>query len=178
MKHLFLGLLVAGLSVGAAQAATYDIDASHSSVRFEVKHLGIGNFHARFNAFSGTFKPGKAFKIEIRTGSVYSANKKRDGHLKNPDFFNSKQFPTATFVAKEWKGEVIKGDLTIRGITKPVTAKVKKIGEGKDPWGNYRIGYDAELKINRMDFDVKYMPDGLGKEVIIRISLEGVKKKG
>ena len=173
----------------AVSAATYDIDNSHTSVLFKVSHLGIAPFYGRFNKVSGSFdydaaSPGASkLNVEIDVNSVFSADKKRDDHLKAPDFFNAKQFPTITLkstrvaAGKRAGTLTITADLTLRGVTKSVTFDVAKTGEGKDPWGGERVGFEGELTIDRLDYGVSYMPEGLGKNVTIIIAVEGVKKK-
>ena len=165
----------------SAQAAEYMIDPGHSFVIFEVGHLGIGKAHGMFRKTTGTFDPdaGK-LEVTIDATSIFTANKKRDDHLKGPDFFNTKQFPKITFmgkkVQKKGKKYMITGDLTIKGKTKTVTLAMMKVGEGKDPWGKFRAGFSGTLTINRIDFGVDYMPQGLSKDVTLTISVEGIKK--
>ena len=164
-----------------AAAAEYTIDPSHTFVVFEVGHLGIGKAHGMFRKTTGTFDPDAGtLMVTIDANSVYTANKKRDDHLKGPDFFNTKQFPTVTFKSKKVtkKGEsfMIFGDLTIKGKTKPVELQMTKVGEGKDPWGKYRAGFSGTMTVNRMDFGVDYMPGGLSNDIKLTISVEGVKK--
>lgn len=182
-----VSILVAGLfavaSLATAQADTYNIDGSHSFVVFKVNHLGIGNSYGMFRKTSGSYtvtEAGGSLDITIDAGSVFTADKKRDDHLKGPDFFNTKEFPNITFKSTkvERSGDKFKvtGDLTMKGKTKSTTITFTKTGEGKDPWGNYRTGFEGELRLNRMDFGVDYMPEGLGKEVSLMIAVEGVKK--
>lgn len=171
----------------SASAANYNIDNGHTSVLFKVTHLGVAPFYGRFNNVSGTFAYDPAapaastLSVQIDAASVFTADKKRDDHLKNPDFFNVKQFPNITLKSTAVKAGskpgtlVITADLTLRGVTKSVTFEVQKTGEGKDPWGGERIGFEGQLTINRLDFGVSYMPDGLGKSVTIILAVEGVK---
>lgn len=189
MKGLISSFFAAALLLGgAAHAATWDIDGSHAFAVFKVTHLGIAPAYGQFMKLGGTIdfdaaNPGASkINIEIDANSVFTANKKRDDHLKGPDFFDAKQFPKLTFVSTAWKktGDKtfdVTGNLTIKGQTKPMTVKVTMTGAGKDPWGNDRAGFTSEFTINRMDFGVNYMPDGLGKDVTIMLSLEAIKKK-
>ncbi len=174
--------VVGGLAVASpAAAATYKIDPDHTYVVFKVTHLGIANSYGMFRKTTGTYDPdaGK-LDVTIDADSVYTANKKRDDHLRGPDFFNVKQFPTITFKSKKVKKSgdkaMITGDLTIKGKTKSVELVMKKVGEGKDPWGNFRTGYEGTLTVNRMDFGVDYMPDGLSKDITLTLSVEGIRK--
>ncbi|HJL41885.1 MAG TPA: YceI family protein [Myxococcales bacterium LLY-WYZ-16_1] len=181
-SSLWAGALLLGLAVtGAAQAATYEIDPSHTFVLFEVKHLGVGKAHGMFRKTTGKFDPDEGMlKVSIDANSLYTANKKRDDHLRGPDFFNTKQFPKITFestkVKKEGDKLRITGDLTIKGKTKSVELMMSKVGEGKDPWGNFRAGYEGSVVLDRMDFGVDYMPDGLSKDVKLTLAVEGVRK--
>lgn len=169
-------------AAGPAQAAKYEIDPDHTFVVFEVNHLGIGKAYGMFRKTTGSYDPDAGnLKVVIDVNSLYTANKKRDDHLRGPDFFNAKQFPRITFestkVKKKGDGVEITGNLTIKGKTKKVTFPMEKVGEGKDPWGNHRTGYEGSLTVDRMDFGVDYMPDGLSKEVTLNLAVEGIKQK-
>lgn len=173
-----LGVVASPLS---ATAAEYDIDPSHTFVIFEVGHLGIGKAHGMFRKTTGTFDPAAGkLDVTIEAKSLFTADKKRDDHLKGPDFFNVKQFPTITFkatkVTKKGDKMMVTGDLTIKGKTKSATLEMSKVGEGKDPWGKFRVGYSGSMTIDRMDFGVNYLPEGLSKDVKLTLSVEGVKK--
>jgi len=181
-------LLVPLGAAPAAMAAAYEVDGSHSSVLFKVSHFGIAPFHGRFNKVGGTFEYDAAkvaastLTVEIDANSIFTADKKRDDHLKSPDFFNAKQFPTITFKSKAVTAGArantyrVEGQLTLRGVTKPVTIELVKTGEGKDPYGAERVGFEGTFTINRLDYGVSFMPDGLGKEVTITVAVQGVKK--
>lgn len=188
----FASAVLASLFVLAASgrldAEDFTVDTAHSSVIFRVKHLNTSYAYGRFNDITGSFvldkkSPAKcALNIEVKTASVDTANAQRDTHLKGPDFFNVKQFPTATFKSKSVKlGSApstldVTGDLTINGVTKPVTAKVELTGEGATPFKDYRAGLETTLTLKRSDFGIKFMPEGLGDEVKLVVSLEGVRK--
>lgn len=181
LTHFALPTLFAmSLSVPAS-AANYEIDPDHTFVVFEVTHLGIGKAHGMFRQTTGKYDPDKGMlEVKIDADSLYTANKKRDDHLRGPDFFNTKQFPEITFkstkVKKEGENIRIMGNLTIKGKTKAVEMLMSKVGEGKDPWGNFRTGYEGTMTINRMDFGVDYMPDGLSKDVKLTFAVEGIRK--
>lgn len=182
-----LALAIPALVSTSASAANYSIDSSHTSMVFKIQHLGVAPVYGRFNKTSGSFvydaaKPeASSLNVEIDVNSVFTAEKKRDDHLKSPDFFSAKQFPTITIKSKSVtaaKGkDVLKvvADVTIRGVTKTLTFDIAKTGEGQDPWGNSRVGFEGTLTINRMDFGVSFMPDGLGKQVTIMFAVEGIK---
>ncbi len=195
MKIKLTTLLLAFTFLSSAFAATqYNIDASHSSVGFKVSHLMISSVQGRFDKFEGNFSfdestgslDGLAAKIDL--DSVNTNEKKRDAHLKNEDFFNVKKNRWMTFKAtkvdvKNKKPNTIVGDLTLNGVTKPVTLNVTYKGSGKDPWGNQRVGFEATGKISRKDYGVvlnKPLEAGgvvVGDEVSILIDGEAVAAK-
>jgi len=165
----------------AGAPASYTIDPVHSSVIFRIKHMNTSQFYGRFNDIHGTLdfddaNPASSnLDPEIKIDSVDTHATKRDGHLKSPDFFNAATFPTATFKSKTWtkSGEAfdVTGDLTIHGVTKPVTVKLEKTGTGKGQGGPI-IGFETTFTVKRSDFGISYMPDGLGEDVRITIALE------
>jgi polyisoprenoid-binding protein YceI len=187
LAAVFLGLT----SIG--HAAVYNIDPSHSQVGFKIRHI-VSKVKGKFNDFSGTvdFDPAKIEKTKasviIKTASVDTDQEKRDAHLKSPDFFNVEKFPELKFEgnkAEKVSNEKFKlmGDLTLLGVTKPVTLDVEIGGVGNDPWGNIRSGFSATGKINRKDFGMVFniaIDKGgyvLGDEVEILIELEAIQKK-
>src|SRR5690242_5758721 len=125
-------VVLAGFGLTASvRADEYVIDGMHSGVNFKIGHIGLSWVYGRFDKFSGGFTldandPSKAsFRLTIEAASVDTNNEKRDGHLKSPDFFNAKQFPTINFQSTAVKavkdGYQVTGDLTMHGVTKPVT---------------------------------------------------------
>lgn len=184
-RIISLAALAALTFGGAAAADDFKLDGAHAAAVFQINHLGVSTVHGRFNDVAGefTFDPAPekcAISVTIKADSIDTANKKRDDHLRGPDFFNTKQFPTLTFKSKSWKktGDNtfdVTGDLTIHGVTKEVTVPVTKVGEGKDPWGGFRMGFDAQFTIKRADYGITFMEGGLGAEVPITVSVEGIK---
>jgi polyisoprenoid-binding protein YceI len=190
MKLRTLSLLALFI-VSAAQAADYDVDASHSNVDFKIRHM-MSKVNGNFGKFTGTFsfdakKPEAAKGVfTVEAASINTNNEKRDGHLKGHDFFNVGKFPTLTFnttgFKKAGKGFSMSGDLTMLGVTKPVTFNVEYLGAGKDPWGNSKAGFSATGKINRKDFGMvwnKALDAGgvlLGEEVEITLNIEAAEK--
>lgn len=183
---IIVTLSIAGLSL-RAQEGSYKIDPVHSAVLVKVGHMGTSNSWGRFNDISGsyTFDPVDLSKsmiaVEVKAGSVDTANAKRDEHLRGPDFFNAKQFPLITFKSKSFrkvdeKNYEVEGYFTVRGTTKPVTAKVSYIGMGKDMGGKVITGWDANFMIKRGDFGISYGPGALSEDVAVMISLEGTKQ--
>lgn len=185
----FAGLLIFSQNALAdiAQQGSYKIDPAHTSINFSVTHLGTSVLNGRFNTVAGSlyFFPKGSSKVEVTidTASIDTNHKKRNDHLKSPDFFNVKQFPEMKFSSKKVEysntGEPnkIEGTLSLHGETNPVTLDVKAIGAGKDPWGGYRAGYTATTKINRSDYGMKFMQGGIGDEVTIVLNIEAIKNK-
>ncbi|ADZ92515.1 YceI family protein [Marinomonas mediterranea] len=178
MKHLAIASLV--LAAGAANAADYTIDPGHSFVTFEIGHLGVSKTVGRFNDITGEFtyegeKSGSA-ELTIQSASVDTNHEARDKHLRSPDFLDVKQFPTITFKSTSFNGNELEGELTIHGVTKTVEFDVEKIGEGKDPWGGYRAGFEAKATIKRSDFGVTYFIPGVTDETELEVFIEGIRK--
>jgi polyisoprenoid-binding protein YceI len=166
----------------------YVIDPDHSSLGFKVLHFGLGHVYGRFNQFSGDFivdieDPSKSsVNVKVKAASVDSNQAKRDQHLKSPDFLNAKQFPVITFESTSAKKidsstAEVTGKLTLRGITKTIKARVERVGAGKDPWGNQRLGLETTFTINRSEFGVKFMPQGISEKVELTLAVEGILQK-
>jgi polyisoprenoid-binding protein YceI len=192
MKKLSLVIALFSIVIVNAQS-TWNFDASHSSVRFAVDHMVVSEVEGKFTTFEGTvesatedFSDAKInFKIDVN--SVDTDNAKRDGHLKNEDFFDVTKHPEMTFESisvekiKEGKYNLI-GNLTLHGITKEITLKMSYGGTVKDPWGNTRAGLKVTGSLNRTDFGLKYnstLEAGglmLGEEVELSCKMELVKK--
>jgi len=191
-------LMIAGVMLvfvsATASADTYKIDRSHSSVGFAVKHLGLGKVRGEFRDFAGAidYNPGDISKskvdVTIQIPSIDTRDSSRDMHLKSGDFFAADSFPTMTFkstkVTEKSKGNLeIVGDLTLRGVTKPVTLSAALAGAMDDPRGNKRMAFSAQGKIDRMDYGVKWNKllelGGFvaGHDVDIQIEIEATMKK-
>lgn len=173
----------------AADAATgvFKLDPVHSAVIFRIGHLGVSYTWGRINEPTGTYlidtaDPAKsAIDITVSTDKIDTANKKRDDHLKSPDFFNAGEFPTITFKSKSFtktgdKSFKVEGDITLLGVTKPVTATLNYVGEGKTMQG-YKSGFEAEFTIKRSEFGMtKYLEESaIGDEVKLMVSIEGAR---
>ena len=170
----------------ALLGAPYQVDASHSDVSFKIRHLMISNVKGNFNEFSGTFdlEKGQLSSLNgtIKTASIDTGNAKRDDHLRNADFFDAKKYPSITFKLLEHKGDIVIGELTIKGVTKKVELEIEMGGEVDDPWGKHRAGFSLSGKINRKDFGLtwnKVLEAGgvaVGDKVKLSLELEGVRQ--
>lgn len=191
LKKSLLALAVSSIGIMSlpAMADNYVIDTkgAHASINFSIKHLGYSVLTGRFDTFSGEFSydPAKpeasTLNVTIDTTSINSNHAERDKHLRSPDFLNVEKFPKATFVSKKIvvddKDEFdIIGDLTLNGVTKSVTIEVEKVGEGKDPWGGYRVGFSGETTITLKDFNVKMDLGPASQIVKLELEVEGIKK--
>jgi polyisoprenoid-binding protein YceI len=172
---------------------TWRIDPAHSSAEFKVKHMMISNVKGSFSGLSGTLSEDatnpsqSAIEASVDVATVSTGDAQRDGHLKSADFFDVEKFPAMTFnstkVEPKGKGEYeVTGDLTLHGVTKPVTFAVEgPSAPGKDPWGNTRIGLSATTKINRMDFGLAWnsaLETGgvlVGEDVAITLEVQFIK---
>jgi len=170
----------------ARGADTFKIDPVHSSVLFGIKHLGVTDFYAMFKEISGTVTFDKAdpakssVELTVPVEGLDARNPKRDQHLRSPDFFNAKQFPTLSFKSKkvEANGDIYKitGDFTLHGVTKSITIDFRKGAEGKGMEGEVRGGGETRFSIKRSDYGMTFMQGALGDEVNIIVSVEGVKQ--
>jgi len=181
--------IVALAMPNVAVAQVWTLDKAHSQINFSVSHLVVAEVTGGFNAFDMTFESSKddftdaKITASIKTESIDTENGKRDGHLKSDDFLNAGKFPTITFtstsVEKTGDGRFnIKGDLTIRDITKPVVLDTQFKGTIQDPWGGTRAGFKATTTIDRFDYGVRWnaaMESGglvAGKDVEITLLIE------
>lgn len=190
-----LALGTALLSAGQAMAADYTIDkeGQHAFVNFKISHLGYSFIYGTFKDWTGTFsfdadKPeASKITIDLKTASVFTNHAERDKHISSKDFLDVATYPDAKFVStkvvptgKNADGKLtadVTGDLTFHGVTKPVVVKTVFLGEGKDPWGGYRAGFEGTTSIKRSDFG-KMMDLGPQSDTLdLDISFEGVKAK-
>jgi polyisoprenoid-binding protein YceI len=193
-KNFILPLvLVFTAALPATAQHEYKIDPAHSSAQFAVTHMMISTVRGEFGKLSGTvyFDPAKpeADKVDatIEVAAVTTREEKRDGHLKSPDFFDVAKYPQMTFKStsayKEDGKLMVKGDLTIHGVTKPAVLTVEgPSAEMKDPYGMQRVGASATTKINRKDFGLvwnKTLDGGgmmVGDDVNITLDVEMTRK--
>jgi polyisoprenoid-binding protein YceI len=169
---------------------TYNVDPSHSSVGFEVRHMGIATVRGAFRRLQGTIDAtgdAPVLKGTVEVASIDSGEEQRDAHLKAPDFFDVDQHPEISFhttaIQANEDGKIrLAGEITIKGISKPIEL-TGVVGEGgADPWGNERIGFEVEGTIDRRDYDLKWnqtLPNGnllVSNEVKLLVSVSAVKQ--
>lgn len=187
------GLIAAAVAAGtlfssmAANAAGYSIDPSHTFLQFRISHLGFSTMVGRFNKLEGEFnwdktKPGdSAINITIDTASVDTNWAERDKHLRGEEFLAVDEFPQASFKSIRYTGDAsggrLEGELTLHGVTKPVTIDVKAVGEGADPWGGYRAGFDGTTTLNRSDFGITKNLGPTAETMHFDLHIEGIQKK-
>jgi polyisoprenoid-binding protein YceI len=156
-------------------------------VLFRIQHMQISYTYGRFNEPTGTFildasDPGMSrVEMQILAANIDTANAKRDGHLKSPDFFNAKVFPAITFKSTAVKktsdtSYEITGDMTLHGVSKSVTLTMTQTGEGKTPMNDYRVGFEGTLSLKRSDYGMDKMIPAAADEVKLTLSVEAVKQ--
>lgn len=188
---LALAAFAAGLSSSATAAVeTYKIDSTHSTVQFSLRHL-VSKFTGSFSTVAGTIAVDRdnleksVAEATIDIGSINTADEKRNGHLKSPDFFDFAKFPTMAFKSTAWKktGEDtydVTGNLTIKDVTKPVVLKVKVLGFGEGMGGTQVSGWEITGAIKKSEFGLAgpaMLGKVLGDEVAINIGVEAGLKK-
>lgn len=192
ITSLCLIALCAALTLpGAASAAperyVIDTEGAHAFIQFRIKHLGYSWLYGRFNDFSGDFTYDEddpktsRIQLDIRTESLDSNHAERDKHLRGDDFLDVSNFPAATFKSTSYKETgfnkgVLEGELTLKGITKPIIIEVQKIGSGPDPWGGYRRGFQGRTEFALKDFGIDYNLGPASQKVEMILSIEGVRQ--
>jgi polyisoprenoid-binding protein YceI len=191
-KTAFLIIAAAIAFVSQVVAAdSYTIDPAHTRVGFAARHFGINTVKGRFKEFTGKLvMDGDALKeasATIQVQSIDTGVEQRDNHLRTPDFFDAKTYPTITFKTKRVEpkanGVVMIADFTMRGVTKELRLPLNLSKPIKDPWGNTRVGLETKTKLNRKDYGIKYndvLESGIaavGDEIEIEINAEAIKDK-
>ena len=188
-KSLAALTLGAALFAGQALAADYAIDkpGQHAFINFKISHLGYSRLYGTFKDFDGSFSFDAAnpeaskVNVTINTASLDSNHAERDKHLRSADFLNVDKHPQASFVSTAVKstGEGtadITGDLTLNGVTKPVVIQARLLGEGQDPWGGYRAGFEGSTRIALKDFGITKDLGPASQEVELILSVEGIRQ--
>ena len=188
MKRLAIltGILALAAPVALAQTSTWVSDPNHSEVDFSIIHLSVSKIHGRFGNVNATivYNEGDVTKstvtATIGVDTVDTGVDQRNTHLKSPDFFDIATMPTATFtstsVAKNGNHLTVTGDLTLHGVTKPVTFLLSGGKTAEFPKGVHRTGFSAEVAVKRSDFGVTKFAGAVGDNVYIEVSFEGTKK--
>jgi polyisoprenoid-binding protein YceI len=174
------------------EAGTFAIDTSHSAAAFAVRHLMVSKTKGRFTDFAGEITidedPLKSsVAVTIQAASITTSDEQRDGHLRSADFLDTENHPTLEFKStsvRHVKGDrfAVDGELTVRGVTKPVTLDLEYAGAVVDPWGGQRAAFSATTKINREDFGLTWnqaLETGgvlVGKDVSIDLEVEAVRQ--
>ena len=188
-KLLSIGLTIVLSVPSLVQAADYLIDTekAHAFIQFRIKHLGYSWLLGRFNDFEGTFSYDEAdpaasrVEVTIRTASIDSNHAERDKHLRGEDFLDVDKFPQAAFVStgfteNEDKSAVLTGNLTLRGVTRPVSIAVKPVGHGPDPWGGKRRGFEGATTLKLADYNIDFDLGPAAREVELFLSVEGIEQ--
>ncbi len=189
MRTLILAAALTSLSFPALAAETYTIDPDHTFPYFTINHLGFSTMHGRFNTTKGKIvmdKTGNASAVDIviDATSVDTGMKKRDDHLRSPDFLNAVEFPEITYKSSKitFNGTTkatVDGTLTISGVSKPAKLEVQSINCGIHPMDpkkeKFVCGFDATTKIKRSDFGLKFALPAVGDEMVISLEVEGIR---
>ena len=188
-KLALTSALVAGAFMPTAYAADYIIDTkgAHASINFKIQHLGYSWLVGRFDKFGGTFSydaeniAASKIAVNIDTSSINSNHAERDKHLKSDDFLDVSAFTNATFVSDsvtdQGEGKLaIAGTLSLHGVSKKIVIDAQKVGEGKDPWGGYRVGFSGSTSIALTDFAIKMNLGPASNNVQLNLYIEGIKQ--
>ncbi len=181
------------MSTTQTALSTWTIDQSHSLAEFSVRHMMVSTTRGQFQTVEGTLQLDEAdltnskVDVTIDTASLTTRDEKRDEHLRSADFFDVAQFPNITFTStriekKSDEDYLVHGDLTIRGVTRPVVLKTEFNGFGTSPWGQSVAGFSADTEISRKDFGLEWnvaLETGgvlVGDKVKIHIEVEAIKQ--
>ena len=177
-------------AVAATEAERYTVDTVHTSALFRIRHADVAPFWGRFDKVTGSLHLDESnmtlsdVVVDIDVSSIHTGNGDRDDHVRDADFFNARQYPTSTFRSTGFSpdgegGGTLSGELTLHGVTRPVTAAVREISTGSFR-NSPKMGFEAEFEFKRSDFGItKYVADDggdsgiLGNTVRIIIALEG-----
>jgi polyisoprenoid-binding protein YceI len=185
-RNALVILLAATLPLAAHAADSYTIDPPHTFPRFKINHLGFSTMEGRFDKSSGKITLDRAAKtgtveITTETASVSTGFAKRDDHLRSPDFFNAAEYPSITFksTAVKFKGDKpasVEGNLTMLGVTKPLTLTIDEFNCGANPMNKKEeCGAAASAQIKRSDFGMKFALPAIGDDVKLVFEVEAIK---
>jgi polyisoprenoid-binding protein YceI len=188
-------MTITAVEIPGYVAGTWTIDPVHSEVSFTVRHMMVSKVRGRFDKFDGTITTApdplqSAVTATVDLGSVNTGHETRDNHIRSEDFFHTEKHPTMTFrstgIRSDGDGFLLDGDLTLRGVTKPVTFRLEVNGFGPDTHGGTRAGFSATAEINRHDWNVSYngpIPGGgtgmvLSDKATISLEVEAILSQG
>jgi polyisoprenoid-binding protein YceI len=192
MKKILLGLFCGFVMLASPAMATkeykIDTEGAHAFIQFRIKHLGYSWLYGRFDKFDGKFEidsdnlESSKINVDIDVTSIDTNHAERDKHLKAEELLDTDKFPKATFVStglkldETKKAGILTGDLTLKGVTKPIDIKVELVGEGADPWGGYRMGFEGTTSFALKDFGINRDLGSASTEVEMILSIEGIRQ--
>jgi polyisoprenoid-binding protein YceI len=189
MKKLLLATLLLATTSLPVLADDYVIDTekAHAFIEFKISHLGYSFVLGRFNKFTGEFSydeknpAASKVSVNIEPASIDTSHAERDKHLRGKDFFDVDKYTTAKFVSTSYTESangkaVLKGDLTMHGVTKNIAIDVQAVGHGNDPWGGYRRGFTGTTTLTLGDFGINYNLGPASKTVDMTLVVEGIRK--
>jgi polyisoprenoid-binding protein YceI len=170
-------------------SADYLIDTkdAHAFIQFRISHLGYSWLLGRFNDFAGSFSYDKddpadsRVEVLVQTASIDSNHAERDKHLRGDKFLDVERYPEARFVSTAYNEQadgsaLLRGNLSLHGITRPITIQVTQIGAGMDPWGGYRRGFEGHTRLRLKDFGIDYDLGPSATEVQLDLVVEGIRQ--
>ena len=185
LPKLVLTLVLSSLAAPVF-AADYKIDPAHSFITFRIDHLGMSWVYGTFNSVSGEFSWDEAnpeassITVNIDPASVDTNHAERDKHVRSADMLDTDKHSEASFVSTGYTGDtdggVITGNLTVKGITNPIEINVERIGQGEDPWGNYRAGFHGTYVLTRADVGDSYNLGPAAETMEIQLNVEGIRQ--
>lgn len=190
-RRFFVATFIALFLIAAnpVHAADYVIDTkdAHASIKFKISHLGYSWLYGRFKTFTGSFSydennPSESkVSVEIDTSSVYTNHAERDKHLRSADFLQVAKYPKASFVSSSFQEQgngkaLLKGKLTLKGVTKPISINVTQVGAGKDPWGNYRRGFEGTTMLTLKEWDITTDLGPASGQLELILDVEGIRQ--
>ncbi|VAW44757.1 Protein yceI precursor [hydrothermal vent metagenome] len=188
MKFKILILSIALSTSTMAADYKIDIEGMHASIQFKISHLGTSWLRGRFDKFDGNFsynpkKPNDSkISMAVDVSSINSNHAERDKHLRAKSLLNTTKYPKATFNSESFdlnadSTGTVTGKFTLRGIEKIVTMEIKKVGEGRDPWGGYRVGFEGAMNITLADYGITKYLGKSSKTLELTVEFEGIKQR-
>ena len=177
------------IAANPVPAADYVIDTkgAHASIKFKISHLGYSWLYGSFKSFTGSFSydennpSASKVSVEINTSSVYTNHAERDKHLRSADFLQVAKYPKASFVSISFQEQgngkaLLKGKLTLNGVTKPIIIDVTHVGAGKDPWGGYRRGFEGRTTLTLKEWNIKRDLGPASGQLEMILDVEGIRQ--